>query len=438
MRARSSIVAAIAALVLLATSAEARAQDEFEWKEISQFEIRVNILMKTDVELQNVQEAIHSNNILIQSADLFVPPARWAGFISLEKAHRSYFRVGRRDAAQSEKGLRKWVGEVYEDTNPSIERTAALSPRDGIGRVAYATMDDQNCIFGAGAYALDASLSGPDEYFNTLVYIVYCGHPRDFAGIVGFLEDVALANPSDNRAAYAARGGVRSRITKRAPDGDDGPGLGDSDVLQSGSGFIVSAEDDVLTNFHVIEGCTTIRAQLRGRQRAAEVAATDEDNDLALLRLAGPHLGDIARFREGSAIRAGDDVVGLGFPLRGLLANQANVTVGIVSATAGLQDDDRFLQITAPVQPGNSGGPLFDRRGNVIGVIVAKLDALQVAELTGDIPQNVNFAIKSDLARRFLAASGIEYETGASGARLETADIAEQGRTVTVAVECVR
>ena len=270
------------------------------------------------------------------------------------------------------------------------------------------------------------------------MYIVYCGPPRDFGEIVGFLENVALANQSDNRAAYAARSGMRSKITKRAPDGEDEPGLGGGNVLQSGSGFIVSAEGDVLTNFHVIEGCTMVRAQLRGHPRAAEIAATDEDSDLALLRLAGSDHGDIARFREGRSIRAGDDVVGLGFPLRGILANQANVTVGIVSATAGLQDDDRFLQITAPVQPGNSGGPLFDRGGNVVGVIVAKLDALQVAELTGDIPQNVNFAIKADLARTFLAANGIEYETAASAAELDTADIAEQGRGVTVAVECVQ
>ena len=129
--------------------------------------------------------------------------------------------------------------------------------------------------------------------------------------------------------------------------------------------------------------------------------------------------------------------MGLGFPLRGLLANQANVTVGIVSATAGLQNDTRFLQISAPVQPGNSGGPLFDRSGHVVGVIVAKLDALQVAELTGDIPQNVNFAIKARVARAFLASNGIEVQTAPASERLDAADIAELGRAVTVAVECV-
>lgn len=320
---------------------------------------------------------------------------------------------------------------------PTIKRTEALRPRNGMGRVAYASMDGRDCIFGAGAYSLEPAISGLDLY-DLLLYMAYCGNPRDFDEIVEFLEDVEAASQSDNRAAYAARGGPRSRITKRAPNGNDEVGPGESDVVQSGSGFLVSADGEVLTNFHVIEGCETVRAQHGGQLRAAEVAATDEDNDLALLTLSGVRGADIVRFRRGRGIRSGDDVVGLGFPLRGLLADQANGTVGIVSATAGLQDDNRFLQITAPVQPGNSGGPLFDRSGNVVGVIVAKLDALQVAELTGDIPQNVNFAIKAGVARAFLAAQGVDYETAPAEARFDNADIAERGRTATVAVECIQ
>ena len=426
-----------AAAVHFTAYAEARAAEELEWTDISPFEIRVNVLMKTDLELQNVRQAMHANSVLLQNADLFVSPARWVGFISLEKANKSFFRTGRRDAAMSERGLRRWVAEVFEDTTPKIERTKALKPRDGVGRIAYASMDDQECLFGAGAYALDVSFSGPDDYYDTLVYIAVCGRPRDFDQIVEFLEDVALASQSDNRAAYASRSGTRSRITKRVPETDGGPASGEDEVVQSGSGFVVTEDGDVLTNFHVIDGCSSVRAQHRGQRREAEIAATDEDDDLALLRLAGVRGASIARFRRGRGIRSGEDVVGLGFPLRGLLANQANVTVGIVSATAGLQDDARFLQISAPVQPANSGGPLFDRSGNVVGIIVAKLDALQVAELTGDIPQNVNFAIKAGVARTFLAGNGVEVETAPSAERLDAADIAELGRAVTVAVECV-
>ena len=431
-----TVVSLFAAAVLSLAPSEARAQDELDWEEVSQFEIRVNILIATDLELQNVRQATRDNNVLVQNADIVVPPSRWAGFISLEKAHRRYFRVRRRDAAKSDEGLRRWIAEVAEESSPNIERTQALRPRRGMGRVAYASMDDRDCIFGAGAYSLDPNISGR-ELYDLMLYIGYCGQPRDFAQIVDFLEDVTLASQYDNRAAYAARGGARSRITKRAPEGGGTINPEDSEVVQSGTGFVVSPEGAVVTNFHVIEGCTTIRAHHRGRARAAEVVATDEDNDLALIALAGVRGADVARFRRGRAIRSGDDVIGLGFPLRGLLANQANVTVGIVSATAGIQDDRRFIQITAPVQPGNSGGPLFDRSGNVVGVIVAKLDALQVAEMTGDIPQNVNFAIKAGVARTFLASNDVAYETAPAEGRLEAADIADEGRSVTVAIECI-
>ena len=100
-------------------------------------------------------------------------------------------------------------------------------------------------------------------------------------------------------------------------------------------------------------------------------------------------------------------VVAVGFPLPGLLASEANVTTGIVSALAGIGDDTRFLQMTVPVQPGNSGGPLLDLEGRVVGVVVGKLDAVKVASVTGDIPQNVNFAIKAGVLRSFLDASAV-------------------------------
>jgi S1-C subfamily serine protease len=92
--------------------------------------------------------------------------------------------------------------------------------------------------------------------------------------------------------------------------------------------------------------------------------------------------------------------------LPGLLASEANVTTGTVSALAGIGNDTR-LQVTVAVQPGNSGGPLLGLRGRVVGVVVGKLDAVQIASVTGDIPQNVNFAIKAGVAQTFLQASGV-------------------------------
>jgi S1-C subfamily serine protease len=123
----------------------------------------------------------------------------------------------------------------------------------------------------------------------------------------------------------------------------------------------------------------------------AELVARDANNDLAVVRLTGTNNrpASVAMFREGAPIRPGDAVVALGYPLAGLLATTANLSVGNVSALAGLGDDSRYVQISAPVQPGNSGGPLLDASGHLVGVVTAKLNAEHIARITGDIPQNL-------------------------------------------------
>lgn len=203
-------------------------------------------------------------------------------------------------------------------------------------------------------------------------------------------------------------------------------------VVSSGSGFFVSPEGFVLTNYHVIKECHEVRISPNTQ---AKVIASDIEVDLALLQgRAGERR--FARFRAGRSIRPGDSVVGMGYPLQGILTSDLNITTGIVSALAGPGDDRRFIQISAPVQPGNSGGPLLDRSGNVVGIIVGKLDAIKVARATGDIPQNVNFAISALAARAFLDAQGINYETAPSKVERPVADIATEGRGYTVLIEC--
>ncbi|MBB3810626.1 hypothetical protein FHS81_002728 [Pseudochelatococcus contaminans] len=106
-----------------------------------------------------------------------------------------------------------------------------------------------------------------------------------------------------------------------------------------------------------------------------------------------------------------------GYPLTGILTSSGNFTQGSVTALAGLRDDNRMLQISAPVQPGNSGGPLLDDAGNVVGVVVSKLNALKVAAATDDLAQNVNFAIKASVVQGFLEAQGIQLKIGAPRCR---------------------
>lgn len=127
-----------------------------------------------------------------------------------------------------------------------------------------------------------------------------------------------------------------------------------------------------------------------------------------------------------------------GFPLAGLLSSEINVSTGIVSATAGIRGDQGRVQISAPVQPGNSGGPLLDDRGNVIGVVVGKLDAIRVAAYTGDIPQNINFAIKSGRLDAFLRRNGISGAGTSKGVKLETERLAQIAGEITAQVICDR
>jgi hypothetical protein len=125
-----------------------------------------------------------------------------------------------------------------------------------------------------------------------------------------------------------------------------------------------------------------------------------------------------------------------GFPLAGSLTSSGNFTSGLVSGLRGLRDAAGELQITAPVQPGNSGGPLMDASGLVIGVVQAKLDAIRSAIVTGDIPQNVNFAISLEVLADFLARNKVSFRDGAISAPLDTARVAELAQSFTYRVEC--
>jgi hypothetical protein len=210
----------------------------------------------------------------------------------------------------------------------------------------------------------------------------------------------------------------------------------------SGSGVVISAKGEILTNAHVVNACQTITVTLASRHsELGTLVAQDEGNDLALIHLTGANNPptSIALFREGSPVRAGDAIVALGYPLSGLLATDVNVSVGNVSALAGIADDSRYLQISAPVQPGNSGGPLLDASGHLVGIVTAKLNALRIARFTGDIPENVNFALKTEVARTFLDSKHIEYQTARSGQQqLSPADIGDLARSFTVHIECER
>ena len=196
----------------------------------------------------------------------------------------------------------------------------------------------------------------------------------------------------------------------------------------------------MVTNHHVIQGCGTVLARLEAASHEARVAAVDPGNDLALLQISPSDSLPVVSFRREKRVRPGESTIAVGYPLYGLLASNASVTVGNISAVAGINDDTRYLQFTAPVQPGNSGGPLLDERGNLIGIVEGKLNSLDIAKATGDIPQNVNFAIKAEAIRTFLDSHRVQYSVSGdeSIARLDASEIGERAGGFTWLIECVQ
>jgi S1-C subfamily serine protease len=98
----------------------------------------------------------------------------------------------------------------------------------------------------------------------------------------------------------------------------------------------------------------------------------------------------------------GDEVFTIGFPNIEMQGIQPKYTDGKISSLAGMQDDPTEYQISVPVQPGNSGGPLCDVNGDVVGIVVARLNDMAVMRISGVVPQNVNYAVKSKFARQLV------------------------------------
>ncbi|WP_336489981.1 S1C family serine protease [Methylobacterium nigriterrae] len=250
---------------------------------------------------------------------------------------------------------------------------------------------------------------------------------------------LSLSGSSDALSAMVdcQKSVVEARASPEAPH--DTPSGSDKkkDRVSLGTGFFVSDQGHVLTNNHVIKDCTEIAVAKVGMpSMPARLVVADATNDLAVL--ATDHKDPVVPAL-GLRPRVGENIYVYGFPLGSMLAASGNFTVGNVTAVAGQNDDSRHLQISAPIQPGNSGGPLMDQYGSVVGVIVSRIGDLYVAQQTDMLPQNINFAIKSSVALGFLDANGIPPAVGTkSSGPMDAATVAEQARLFTLRVVCYR
>jgi TPR repeat protein len=168
----------------------------------------------------------------------------------------------------------------------------------------------------------------------------------------------------------------------------------------SGSGFFITEDGYLITNEHVTGNGAQVRLVTGAGLISAKVVKVDAANDLALLKAEGNFTPLPITASRG--VRLGSTVATVGFPNIGLQGFAPKLAKGEIAALSGAQDDARYFQISVPVQPGNSGGALVDERGNVVGVVSAKLNAATALSVSGALPENVNYAVKSSFLLSFL------------------------------------
>jgi S1-C subfamily serine protease len=165
--------------------------------------------------------------------------------------------------------------------------------------------------------------------------------------------------------------------------------------FNTGTGFFVSTDGYLITNYHVIEDSKKILVLTTdNKEFDAQVINGDPANDVALLKISGETKPLF--FVDQNRTSKGEDVFTLGYPLIEIQGQEQKATFGRVNSLSGIAGDIRFIQIDVPVQPGNSGGPLINMNGQVIGVVTATLDQFIALKASGTLPQNVNYALKCD------------------------------------------
>ncbi len=185
---------------------------------------------------------------------------------------------------------------------------------------------------------------------------------------------------------------------------------GTSQAGQFGTGFAVSSDGIFVTCHHVVKNSPHVVVHTPNGPLAARVLAVDIENDIAILHVQGWQ-GRYLGLKSAESLDYASKITVAGFPDPTVLGREPKVTKGYVNALSGVRDDPRLIQISAPVQPGNSGGPLVSDSGQVVGVIAAGLDSIDRIEHGGYVPQAVNYAVKTDLIIALMDRSGIQRAT---------------------------
>jgi S1-C subfamily serine protease len=192
-------------------------------------------------------------------------------------------------------------------------------------------------------------------------------------------------------------------------------------AASQGSCFFVSGDGTVVTNHHVVDGRSEFKViDTSGAQYKAVLEKSDQANDLAVLKVKASNHKYVS-FAPFGSLKTGQNIFAVGYPVSAVLGTEPKFTDGVVSSTTGMQNMANMFQMTVPIQPGNSGGPVLNEKGQVVGVVTSTAAVGAFFENTGSLPQNVNWAIKSEYVSLL---TGIQGSTASWGSRQDAIDAA--------------
>ena len=264
-------------------------------------------------------------------------------------------------------------------------------------------------------YALGYSPGEEGEYdFRTQTAIKAYQNDTDMKPIDGEISEALLIK-------------LQSSFSKKQNTLD----LKNYSVVGTGSGYLVDKNGHVVTNEHVVNGCSVITT---GKNNTAELLRADATNDIAIIKTT-----DTEKYRPmsfaGKDPALGQRIFVSGFPLNQILEN-LNFTSGTVSSEVGLMQNINQFQFTAPIQPGNSGGPILNEYGGILGMSVATVSNKKFEEMLDTLVQNINFGIRQSSVQSLLDQEGINYETGNPNWLRNEESVAKEAKAGTVLIKC--
>ena len=205
-------------------------------------------------------------------------------------------------------------------------------------------------------------------------------------------------------------------------------------IIGSGSGFFISSQGHIVSNAHVVGSCKKIKVYENRKEIYLNILATDTMNDVGLVKGKFKNTKYLNIKSDGAEL--GEDIVAFGYPLVDTLSDSVKLTKGIVSALAGPNNNFAMIQIDAALQPGNSGGPVLNMNGLVVGIATSGLSKLKMAKEQKILPENVNFAVAAPTIVKFLKANNINVPQGTNKI-YKTKELAKIGEPATVQLLCL-